>query len=313
MEERGLARMLKIYQKRHWFFALSILLLLIGVLTAVFAGIELDIQFRGGSIIEYAYTGSLDLKQAEETIAAEIGRNVTCQEVVSFGDQSTSLMINVAGNEALSPEMLARLEDALVTAFPSLGFKLNEANLVDPFIGRELMMNGIWAILITSVLVVAYVSVRFRTMSGPSAGVMALVALFHDVLLVFFVFVVLRIPLNESMVAVVLSILGYSLNDTIVIYDRIRENERNYKGKMPLADLADLSVNQSLSRSINTTMTTVAVMAIAYIFATAYNIQSIKEFALPMLIGLVSGTYSSIFIATPLWVSWKTRRGRSGY
>jgi preprotein translocase SecF subunit len=150
-------------------------------------------------------------------------------------------------------------------------------------------------------------------MSGPSAGVMALVALFHDVLLVFFVFVVLRIPLNESLVAVVLSILGFSINDTIVVYDRIRENERIYNGKMPLPDLVDLSVNQSLTRSINTSLCTLGAVAIAYVFATAYNIDSIKQFALPMMVGIVSGAYSTICLAGPLWVMWKTRSGRTGY
>ncbi len=150
-------------------------------------------------------------------------------------------------------------------------------------------------------------------MSGPSAGVMALVALFHDVIICFFVFVVLRIPLNESLVAVVLSILGFSINDTIVIYDRIRENERLHKGKLPLPDLVDKSINQSLPRSINTSVAAAGAVAIAYVFALVYNIDSIKEFALPMLIGLIAGTYSSITIAGPLWVMWKTRGGRSGY
>ena len=150
-------------------------------------------------------------------------------------------------------------------------------------------------------------------MSGPSAGVMALIALYHDVTLVFFVFVVLRIPLNESLIAVVLSILGFSINDTIVIYDRIRENERIYKGSMTLPDLVDLSINQSLTRSINTSLCTFGAVAIAYIFAVVNGIESIQEFALPMMVGLISGSYSTICLAGPLWVSWKTRGGRSGY
>ncbi|MDW7657518.1 MAG: protein translocase subunit SecF [Bacillota bacterium] len=305
--------MFNFYKKRRWFFALSVLLLSIGILTAIFAGVELDIEFKGGSIIKYAYEGSIDLKLAEETIAAAIGKNVTCQEVTSIGDQVTSLVVNVAGNEALSPENQSQMETALDSAFPDLTFALQSANLVDPFIGRELLIKGIWAIIIASVLIVAYVWFSFRSMSGPSAGFMALVALFHDVFIVFFVFVVLRIPLNEALIAVVLSILGFSINDTIVVYDRIRENERIYKGKMPLPELVNLSINQSLTRSINTTMCTIGAVAIAYVFAHAYNIDSIKEFALPMMIGLVSGTYSTIFLAGPLWVMWKTRGSRTGY
>lgn len=287
--------------------------MLIGLLTAIFAGIELDIQFRGGSILKYAFEGSVDLKTAEEVIGDAISKPVTCQEVISLGEQKSSLVVNVAGNDALPPDLQIKMEDALNNAFPDARFTLQSANLVDPFIGRELLVKGIWAIAIASVLIVIYVWIRFRSMSGPSAGVIALVALFHDVALVFFVFVVLRIPLNESLVAVVLSVLGFSINDTIVVYDRIRENEQIYKGKMPLPDLVDLSINQSLTRSINTTVSTLAAVAIAYVFAYIYDINSIKEFALPMMIGLVSGTYSTIFLAGPLWVRWKTRGERTGY
>jgi preprotein translocase SecF subunit len=305
--------MFSFYKNRRWFFLLSIALLAIGILTAVFAGIELDIEFRGGSILKYSFTGQVSLDQAQNVIAEAIGRNVTCQETTSLADGVTSLVVNVAGNEALSPDNQAAMETALQTAFPAADFELQSAILVDPFIGRDLLIKGMWAIVIASVLIVAYVWFSFRSMSGPSAGVMALVALFHDVILVFFVFVVLRIPLNESLIAVVLSILGFSINDTIVVYDRIRENERIYKGKMALPDLVDLSINQSLTRSVNTSLCTIGAVAIAYVFAAAYGIDSIKQFALPMMIGLVSGTYSTICLAGPLWVMWKTRSGRTGY
>jgi preprotein translocase subunit SecF len=305
--------MYSFYQHRRWYFALSISLLLIGLLVAIIFGIKLDITFKGGSILKYSFEGTVNLQTAEKAVSEAIGIDVTCQETTNLGDKATSLVINVAGDKALSPEEQTQVAEALTATFPGIKFSLASANLVDPFIGRELLVKGMWAILIASVLIVAYVWFSFRSMSGPSAGVMALVALFHDVILVFFVFVVLRIPLNESLVAVVLSILGFSINDTIVVYDRIRENERLTKGKMPLADLVDLSINQSLSRSINTSLCTFGAVTVAYIFASAYNIESIKDFALPMMIGLISGSYSTICLAGPLWVMWKTRGGRSGY
>jgi len=305
--------MFNFYKNRRWFFALSILLLTIGVLTAVFAGVEMDIEFKGGSIVKYGYEGTIDLALAEDTIAAAIGKNVTCQEVINRGDQATSLVINVAGNEALSPESQSQMEEALSGAFPELTFTLQSANLVDPFIGRELLIKGVWAIVIASVLIVAYVWFSFRSMSGPSAGIMALVALFHDLAIVFSVFILLRQPLNESLIAVVLTILGYSVYDTIVIYDRIRENRRLYRGKMSLQDLVDLSIRQSLRRSILTSVTTSVAIGVVYVFAILYDISSIRQFALPMMIGLISGAYSSICLAGPLWVMWKTRRGQTGY
>jgi preprotein translocase subunit SecF len=305
--------MIKFYKHRRWYFMLSTTLLLVGILVAVFFGIKMDITFKGGSIIKYSYTGTLDLASAEQTVTDAIGMDVNCQETTTLGDKTTSLVINVAGNKALTPEQLASIKTALTTRFSDLGFKLESSNLVDPFLGRELFIRGMWAIIIASILIIAYVWFSFRSMSGPSAGVMALIALYHDVLIAFFVFVVLRIPLDESIVAVVLSILGFSINDTIVIYDRIRENERLTNGKMPLADLVDLSINQSLTRSINTSLCTFGAVAVAYVFATIYNIDSIKNFALPMMIGLISGSYSTICLAGPLWIMWKTRGGRSGY
>ncbi|MEA4889798.1 MAG: protein translocase subunit SecF [Clostridiaceae bacterium] len=307
--------MYSFYKHRRWFYALSITLLMIGVFTAIFAGIKLDIQFKGGSILNYNYVGTVDLDKAENVIATAINRTVSCQETTSLveGDETKSMVINVAGDETLPIDDQAKLEEALAAAFPDTTFSLQSSDQVDPFIGREMLINGIWAMLVASVLIIAYVWFSFRSMSGPSAGVMALIALYHDVTLVFFVFVVLRIPLNESLIAVVLSILGFSINDTIVIYDRIRENERIYKGSMTLADLVDLSINQSLTRSINTSLCTFGAVAIAYVFAVANGIESIQEFALPMMIGLISGSYSTICLAGPLWVSWKTRGGRSGY
>ncbi|HBP38911.1 MAG TPA: protein translocase subunit SecF [Clostridiales bacterium] len=305
--------MFSFYKHRKWYFLLSAVLLLTGLLVAILFGIKLDITFKGGSILKYSFTGTIDLQKTEDAVSEAIDLIVTCQETSSFSSDATNLVINVAGNQALSLDQQTAIQDALAKLYPDIPFNLESSNLVDPFIGRELLVKGLWAILIASVLIVAYVWFSFRSMSGPSAGVMALVALFHDVILVFFVFVVLRIPLNESLVAVILSILGFSINDTIVVYDRIRENERLTKGKMPLPDLVDLSVNQSLTRSINTSLCTFGAVTVAYIFAVINNIDSIKEFALPMMIGLISGSYSTIFLAGPLWVMWKTRSGRTGY
>jgi preprotein translocase subunit SecF len=306
--------MFSFYKHRKWYFALSLTIMLAGIFVSLVFGVKMDITFKGGSILKYSYaSGTVDIGQAEKAINAAIKQEVTCLETTNLGDKKINLVVNVAGNNALSPDSQTALQDALKATFPDVTFQLESANLVDPFLGRELLMRGLWAILIASVLIVAYVWYSFRSMSGPSAGVMALVALFHDVFVAFFVFVFLRIPLNESLVAVVLTILGFSINDTIVIYDRIRENERLLKGTVPLDELVDLSIRQSLTRSINTSMATFGAVAVAYIFAFIYGIDSIKEFALPMMVGLISGSYSTICLAGPLWVMWKTRGGRTGY
>lgn len=306
-------RKISFYKNRRWYFVLSALFMISGILVSLIFGIKMDITFKGGSILKYAYEGTVDLDQAQSVIGAAIQNEVTIQETTNLGDNKTFLVVNVAGSSALTPDEQIALKDALVTTFPETTFSLESANLVDPFIGRELLTKGLWAIALASVLIVAFVWFSFRSMSGPSAGVMGLIALFHDVFVAFFMFVILRIPLNESLVAVVLTILGFSINDTIVVYDRIRENERLYKGKLPLSELVDLSINQSLTRSVNTSLATFGAIGVAYVFAFFFNIDSIKQFALPMMVGLISGTYSTICLAGPLWVMWKTRGGRTGY
>jgi len=136
---------------------------------------------------------------------------------------------------------------------------------------------------------------------------MAIVALVHDAFVVTAAFVVFSIPLNDSFIAAILTIIGFSINDTIVIYDRIRENERLLGPKVPIDQLVDRSITQSMSRSINTNIAVLACMVIVYVFAQIYNIESIRRFALPMMFGVVSGCYSTICIAGPLWVMWKKR------
>lgn len=292
---------------------LSAGIMIAGILFSLIFGIQLDISFKGGSILKYSFTGTVNVEEAASVIQTAIGVPVTCQETTTLSGGGKYLVVNVAGDEALLPDQQILLEQALATKYPQLSFKLSEANLVDPFIGAEFFRKAIYAVVVASVLIVLYVWFSFRSISGPSAGVMALIALFHDLFVAFFVFVFLRIPLNESLVAVLLSILGFSVNDTIVIYDRIRENERLTGGRMPLDELVDLSINQSLARSVNTSLCVFGAITVAYVFALANGITSIQQFALPMMIGTISGSYSTIFLAGPLWVMWKTRKGRTGY
>ena len=146
-------------------------------------------------------------------------------------------------------------------------------------------------------------------MHGLSAGVIAIIALLHDIMVMFTVYIIFRIPLNNSFIAAVLTIIGYSMNDTVVIYDRIRENTRIMR-KTTLKDLVNKSVLQSLSRSVNTSLTTLICILTLYVFAAVNNIESIKEFTLPLAIGIISGVYSTIFIASPLYLMWQERGKR---
>lgn len=299
---------------RKKFFALSVAVIIIGIVLCIVRGIELDIEFKGGSVVEYSYTGEIDEKIADDIITEALGQQITVQRTKNIADDSTKLIVNVAGNEALSTEQRMAMTQALEKQWPGQNWEIASSQLINPVIGHEMLRNGILAMIIASVLIIAYVWFSFRQMSGPSAGVMALVALFHDITIASIAFVLTGSAINETLIAVILTILGFSINDTIVVYDRIRENLSlpDNDGK-PFEEVVEMSIRQSLTRTINTSLCMFIAVLIAYIFAIAYGLESIKEFALPILVGIISGTYSSIFIASPLWVSWKTRGGRSGY
>lgn len=163
------------------------------------------------------------------------------------------------------------------------------------------------AIILSALLIIAYVSFSFRKMHGLSAGVMSLVALFHDVLVVFFAFTIFNIPIGDSFISVALTILGYSINDTIVIYDRIRENTRLLKSSS-IDELVDKSISQSFTRSLYTNLAVFVSVLIIYIFAAGNGLESVRTFALPMCIGTISGCYSTVCIAGPAWATWQKHK-----
>ena len=167
------------------------------------------------------------------------------------------------------------------------------------------------AVGLSLIFILLYVAFRFAVISGFAAGVTALVALAHDVLVVFFAFVIAQIPLNDAFVAVILTIIGYSINDTIVVYDRIRENRRD-SAHPDIIELTDRSISQVFSRSVNSSITTGICVLVILVAAVLYHIESIWEFALPMFFGLLSGCYSSICIASTLWAMWEKHKIRLG-
>lgn len=302
--------MIRFYKHRFIYFAISLSLFLFALAAVYVNGIQLDIQFKGGAILKYVYTDTVDAEEAEKVIEAAVGRRAECQLQSNMAGDENKLVISLAGNEALTSQEQEVITDALVTAFPAAALSLSESLTVEPFIGRHFFTNGIMAIGLAFLLVLVYVGWRFKHIGGVSAGTMAIVALFHDVLVVTAVFVVFKIPLNESFIAAILTIIGFSINDTIVIYDRIRENRRLMDKKTPVEELVDLSINQSMMRSINTNLAVFLSITAVYIFARIYDISSISAFALPMMFGIISGCYSTICIAGPLWTMWQIHRGK---
>ena len=164
------------------------------------------------------------------------------------------------------------------------------------------------AVAFAVVLMIIFIAFRFRKIGGLSAGVMCMLALLHDMIMVYATFVVCRFPINENFIVAILTILGYSINNTIVVYDRIRENKRLSGSKMSIRELVNLSIGQSVTRAVNTTVATVIALSVICVVALIYSVESIMSFAFPMMIGMISGVYTSLFIAPTLWVVWQEHK-----
>jgi preprotein translocase SecF subunit len=299
--------MIKFYQKRKMFFAISAAIMVIGIIALFINGVNLSIQFKGGAIIKYSYTGEMNSEAAADKATEILNRNTEVQLTEDLATHSKKIVFNLSGNSGLDANDQDMLDKELKKAFPDSQLELSESNVVQPFIGKRFLTNGLIALALTSLFIIIYVRFRFQKISGLSAGVIGLIALVHDILVVFFTFVILKMPINDSFIAVTLTIIGYSINDTIVIYDRIREN-KPYFEKKTFEELVDTSINQSLTRSINTSITTGISILIVCLLAFAYNIDSIKTFAIPMLIGVISGCYSTVCLAGPMLVMWHNKK-----
>lgn len=292
-------------------FGISLSIMLIGIIFNFIFGTELDIQFTGGSIVKYSYAGDIDESTLLNTIQDATEKNVTIETSNNLLNNSSNdhiVSVEFAGTDNISLDQQKHLDETLSNTFSDNNFEKIESSSVDASMGKSFFLKCLAAILLASVLMVLYVAFRFKKISGLSAGVMALVALIHDVIMVYFTFIIFRIPLNDNFIAVVLMILGYSLNDTIVIYDRIRENRKLLGPKVDNKALVNDSINQTLNRTINTSISTVIAIATVLVVAIIYKLPSVVSFALPMVVGIISGCYSTICIAGPLWVMWQDHK-----
>ena len=298
------------YNHRRLFFTISICLLGLGLVLFLVNGVQLDIQFKGGAILKYSYTGMLDTDTVAEFTSQKLGRLVSAQETKDLTTGETRVALQLAGEYGMSATQQDALNEALAAQFPDNAVTSVETSLVEPFFGQRFLQRGILAVILAMLLILVYEWITFRKIGGLSAGVTALAALLHDLLIMFFTCVVARIPIGDTFVAVALSIIGYSINDTIVIYDRIRENRHRYP-KEPIETVADLSIRQSMMRCINTNVAVSLSVALVYFFAQRASLESIISFALPMLVGSISGCYSTLCLAGPLWVMWQKRKSKT--
>ena len=304
------------YKNRKILFGISIGLMVIGLIFNFIRCTKMDIQFVGGAMIKYSVDGEVDTDEIASLVKEETGRDVSVALSKTFGTDANQVTLSFAGNEAVTLDEQQAIAQSLSDAYADRTFNVVESSSVDPTMGAKFFQKCLVCLLITFVILLVYIALRFKKIGGLSAGVTALIALVHDVLLVYFAFVIFGFSINDIFIAVILTILGYSLNDTIVIYDRIRENRKLSPTKSPdaLPAIVNKSLNQTMTRSILTSLTTFMALLVIHIVAAVYGISSVQSFALPMMVGTIVGCYSSLCIAAPLYTMWaviRARRARS--
>ena len=281
-------------QHRLAAFAFSALLVL-GSLAAVFGmGLNFGIDFRGGTLIEVRTQGPADISSMRTQLSALQLGEVALQE---FGSER-DVLIRLQRQEGAEEEQIKAIEIVRDALGPDVEFRRTE--FVGPTVGQELIEAGALAVGLALLSIMVYVWFRFEW----QFGIGAIVALSHDVISTLGLFAVIQHEFNLATVAAVLTIAGYSINDTVVVYDRVRENLRKYK-QMEFVELFELSVNETLSRTTLTSVTTLLALVSIYLFGGAV----LADFALAMIWGVIIGTYSSIFIAVPLLLYTNVRRG----
>ena len=282
-------------------------LFLVGLVLTVVLGPKLDINFSGGTKISYSYEGDVTEKDFKDTVATKLDKEFKVSQNTALAGDVNTYVITLAGKDALDAETQENITKALTEKFKDNKIELYDSTSVSPSVAGSFFVKSLVAVLITAVLVVVYVGIRFSKIGGVSAALTALCALVLDLLVAFFTCVIFRLPIDSNFMAVVLTILGYSLNDTIVIYDRVRENKKLFPN-MTIAENMDSSVSGVLTRNIVTTTTTVCAVLTIVVVSEICGLTSLRSFAIPMAFGLLSGCISSLFVSGPLWVVYKEKK-----
>ena len=286
------------------FLLISLGIMLVGVIANVFFGTSMDVAFKGGTLLRYSYETAPDMDALQSAAREALGSDAT----VATDTVNSTDVVSVTLPGEISMEQQEAFNATLDSDFADCKLVSFSANTLTASMGTKFFLRCLLALVLAAALLLLYVGLRFRKIGGLSAGVAALIALLHDLLIVYFTFVVFRIELNENFVAVMLTILGYSLNDTIVIFDRVRTNRK--RSDAPLAEVVNLSLNQVKRRTIVTSLTTGAAIATVTVVALVMHVDSIISFALPMLLGTISGCYSSLLLSAPIWLRWQERKAK---
>lgn len=277
---------LNVCDKKNTFFILSLILIFISVGALLYKGLNFGIDFIGGTIIQIELNEKFETTDISEIIDAYD----KSADITYSGDDKTQVIINTKVD--LSEDQRKEVFQIFKDKYNLADKDLLSMEKVSPSIGSELKKQSLIAAVIAVICMLIYITFRFEF----TFGIASIIALAHDLLIVLGVYAILQIQVNTPFIAAILTILGYSINDTIVVFDRIRENRKKDK-KIDFAELVNRSISQTITRSINTSLTTLLALSALYVL----GVQSIKDFAFPMIIGFISGAYSSIFVASSFW------------
>lgn len=283
----------KIIEKSKLWFIISLVIMITGLAFFIKDGLNYGIDFKGGTLVQINMKQDFNKQDVEKIITKYAN------------DYTTNTAVNEKGETQLEIRSNSLEEDEIQPLFKDIKdkYKLEDKDLISqqtigPAVGQELRQKAILAFVLANVAMLIYVAIRFEFRFGAAA----ILAIVHDILITISVYAIFQIPINSSFIAAILTIAGYSINDTIVIFDRIRENVKKMR-RVDSKEVANISIAQTMSRSVNTTLTTLITIISVYIF-----VPSVREFAFPLTIGIACGAYSSIFIASPLWVIFKNRK-----
>lgn len=283
-------------------FVLSLALLVLGGtgLTMILTGqANLGIDFAGGTVVKGYFSNPVEIGQLRSAVGQQFS-NASITNLSDFIEPNAFIIkIKKPETEEEARAQLAGLKELITSSFAENPFTFVEEHQIGPAVGKLIREQARWAVLISILGIIAYIWIRFDFRSGIAATV----ATFHDVLAVIGIFWILGLEFDLLIITALLTLAGYSLTDTVVVYDRIRENLRKYRTKGEFTSCVNSSINEVLSRTFNTSITVIFVVGTIFLFGG----DVLQDFSLALILGVLVGTYSSIFIASPIVVEWEAR------
>lgn len=281
-----------IIKQRKKFYIISAVVIIIGLISMAVSGLNFGIDFTGGTLIQLDLEKQAPIEEVRD-VMDEFDKDA---EIIFSGDNKQEVIIKSTLN--LSREESTRIFEKYKEEFNLETDKPEQVEAIGATIGKEIQKKALLSVLIASIGILIYVSIRFEI----KFGVAAVLGLVHDVLVMLSIYAVFKLPIDSTFIAAILTVIGYSINDTIVIFDRMRENLKLTKGK-DVSALINISVKQTIRRTLSTSFTTLVMIGLLFALGT----EAIRSFALPLMLGVVVGTYSSLFVASPIWYELKTR------